>query len=269
MKKCWQLKKLSSCRFKGVSLKPLTNKPQHIAVIMDGNGRWATQRFLPRIVGYKQGLEATRTLIQSCVKSHIPYLTLFAFSSENWRRPKVEVQFLMDLFFQSLTHEMSKLNDNNISLKIIGDITPLSFKLQKAIEQAEQLTSNNLGLQLQVAINYGGQWDMVQALKKIALQINLGEKKIIDITPQLIQSYLSLGDRPNPDLLIRSGGERRISNFLLWQLAYAELYFTDTLWPDFEEKDFDEALKFYNHRERRFGAAGASSLLENKEVCHA
>jgi len=229
--------------------------PTHLAVIMDGNGRWALKRFLPRIAGYKKALDTTRLIIELCAKKSIHYLTLFAFSSENWRRPVQEITFLMDLFLQVLTHEVQELHQKNIRLKIIGNLHPLSAEIKEAIYQAEILTHSNTGLALNIAINYGGQWEIVEATKIICNKIQAGELTIDDITPTVFETALQCKDTPPPDLLIRTSGEQRLSNFLLWQLAYTELYFTDTLWPDFTEKDFLNALYFYASRERRFGAS--------------
>ncbi len=227
--------------------------PKHIAVIMDGNGRWAKKRLLPRIAGHKAGVDAVRELIKACVQKGIAALTLFAFSSENWRRPAQEVNFLMDLFFSSLEKEAKKLQEQNIQLRIIGDRSPFSEKLKKQIERVEQLTEVNTGLKLILAVNYGGQWDISEAMKRLAVDIEQGKLTSQAISPEILATYLSLADLPDPDLFIRTSGERRISNFLIWQLAYAELYFTDVFWPDFDEIEFEKALTFYASRERRFG----------------
>ena len=224
--------------------------PKHIAVIMDGNGRWARKRFLPRVAGHKRGVETVRDLVKHCVSLNVEYLTLFAFSSENWRRPREEVSFLMGLFMHALKREVVKLHKNNIRLIMIGDRSRFDNDLIAQIEAAEQLTANNSGLVLTIAANYGGRWDMLQAVNKMQLTQPeyIGAYQEEHLTP-----YLSMNYAPEPDLFIRTGGESRISNFLLWQLAYTELYFTDTLWPDFNEEALNLAIKSYQKRERRFG----------------
>jgi undecaprenyl diphosphate synthase len=234
--------------------------PKHIAVIMDGNGRWARKRFLPRVAGHKRGVETVRDLVKYCVTLKVEYLTLFAFSSENWRRPSEEVSYLMGLFMHALKREVAKLHQNNIKLIMIGDRSRFDAELVAQIEASEQLTVNNTGLTLTIAANYGGRWDVMQAVNKMQLA-----------TPQLtgfyredhITPYLSMSYAPEPDLFIRTGGETRISNFLLWQLAYTELYFTDTLWPDFNEIAFNLAIQSYQGRERRFGRT-SEQLTEHK-----
>ncbi|MGV3583056.1 MAG: isoprenyl transferase [Methylophilus sp.] len=230
---------------------PLTGDvPTHIAVIMDGNGRWARKRFLPRVAGHKRGVETVRTLVKKCATLNVKYLTLFAFSSENWRRPDDEVTFLMGLFMDALKREVQKLHENNIRLILIGDRSKFSDALNEQINASEQLTSGNTGLTLTIAANYGGRWDILQAVNRMQLASP-------DIAGQLkeedISQYLSMHYAPEPDLFIRTGGEKRISNFLLWQLAYTELYFTDILWPDFDDKAIEDAIKSYQQRERRFG----------------
>lgn len=230
---------------------PLTGDvPTHIAVIMDGNGRWARKRFLPRVAGHKRGVETVRTLVKKCATLNVKYLTLFAFSSENWRRPDDEVTFLMGLFMDALKREVQKLHENNIRLILIGDRSKFSDALNEQINASEQLTAGNTGLTLTIAANYGGRWDILQAVNRMQLASP-------DIAGQLteedINQYLSMHYAPEPDLFIRTGGEKRISNFLLWQLAYTELYFTDILWPDFDDKAIEEAIKSYQQRERRFG----------------
>lgn len=227
-----------------------TDMPQHIAVIMDGNGRWARERFLPRVAGHKRGMDAVLELVKACVDHNIAYLTLFAFSSENWRRPADEVSFLMSLFIQGLKREVAKLHENNIKLVLIGDRTRFNAELIDQIELSEQLTANNTGLTLSIAANYGGRWDILQAVNKMhsAMPTHIGE-----YDEEHLASHLAMHYAPEPDLFIRTGGEKRISNFMLWQLAYTELYFTDTLWPDFDESAFNLALASYQNRERRFG----------------
>ncbi len=224
--------------------------PQHIAVIMDGNGRWARKRFLPRVAGHKVGVDTVRDLVKHCINLKVDYLTLFAFSSENWRRPSEEVSFLMGLFMDALKREVVKLHQNNIKLLLIGDRSRFDAALIAKIEESEQLTANNTGLTLTIAANYGGRWDILQAVNKMQLASPelTGIFSESDLTP-----YLSMHYAPEPDLFIRTGGEKRISNFLLWQLAYAEFYFTDTLWPDFKEDAFKLAIQSYQQRERRFG----------------
>jgi len=232
------------------------NVPRHVAIIMDGNGRWGRKRHLPRVAGHKVGLEAVRRTINCCVKTGVEVLTLFAFSSENWRRPKDEVGVLMTLFMTALENEVKKLHQNGVRLRVIGDITAFSPELQQRIRDSEELTRDNNRLHLNIAANYGGRWDITRACRILAEEVEAGRLRSELITPQLIESHLSLTDLPEPDLFIRTGGEQRISNFLLWQLAYTELYFTDLLWPDFGEAAFDEALKSYACRQRRFGRTG-------------
>jgi undecaprenyl diphosphate synthase len=224
--------------------------PAHIAVIMDGNGRWARKRFLPRVAGHKRGLETVREMVKHCVKLDVKFLTLFAFSSENWRRPVQEVLFLMGLFMDALDREVSKLHDNNIKLVMIGDRSHFDTQLIEKINASERLTANNTGLVLTIAANYGGRWDILQAVNKMQLALPALAGRYEE---ENFQPYLSMSYAPEPDLFIRTGGEMRISNFLLWQLAYTELYFTDTLWPDFDETAFNLAISSYRQRERRFG----------------
>jgi undecaprenyl diphosphate synthase len=229
----------------------VTSLPNHIAIIMDGNGRWARKRFLPRVAGHKRGVEIVRDVVKKCAELDIKYLTLFAFSSENWRRPEEEVSFLMGLFMEALQREVIKLHENHIRLMLIGDRNQFAPELVQKIEASEMLTAANTGLTLTIAANYGGRWDLLQAINKM---VNAGKNSAKqayeeeDLTP-----FLSMHYAPEPDLFIRTGGEKRISNFLLWQLAYTEFYFTDTLWPDFDENAFDQAMISYQHRERRFG----------------
>jgi len=217
---------------------------------MDGNGRWARKRFLPRIAGHKRGVETVRELVKQCVKLDVKFLTLFAFSSENWRRPPEEVSFLMGLFMDALEREVVKLHQNNIKLVMIGDRSQFEAKLIEQIEASERLTASNTGLVLTIAANYGGRWDILQAVNKMQLALPELAGKYQEGN---LQPYLSMSYAPEPDLFIRTGGETRISNFLLWQLAYTELYFTDTLWPDFNEDAFSLAIQSYEKRERRFG----------------
>ena len=227
--------------------------PKHIAIIMDGNGRWAKKRFMPRFAGHKVGVEAVRGVVKNCAAKGIEALTLFAFSSENWRRPQQEVSLLMELLYTALGREVKKLHKNNVKLRFIGDRSAFDEKLQKQLEDGERITENNTGLNLVVAVNYGGKWDITQATRKLAEQVANGELNAEDITPAHMEAHLSLQGLPVPDLFIRTGGEKRISNFLLWQLAYTELYFTDVLWPDFNEAELDKAIGSFCSRERRFG----------------
>ena len=230
--------------------------PRHVAIIMDGNGRWAQAKGKPRVFGHKKGVESVRNAVKFCRQLNIESLTLFAFSSENWRRPEQEVTTLMELFMFVLTNEVKKLDKNNVKLKVIGDISRFADKLQKSVQKAEQLTANNTGLTLNIAANYGGQWDIAQAAKQLAKQVDAGDLSADDIDENALSQYISMHEQAPLDLLIRTGGDLRISNFLLWQAAYAELYFTDTLWPDFNEQAFADAIACYVSRERRFGCTG-------------
>lgn len=227
--------------------------PRHVAIIMDGNGRWAKQRGLPRIAGHRAGVYSLREIVKTCAARDICALTVYAFSTENWKRPVVEVSRLLELFLTSLRKEIHDLNKHNIRLRFAGDYLAFPGKLQASIKQAENITANNTGLQFVVAVNYGGRWDITNAFKLIMEKIRCGEIPGNGIGEELIRSCLSLADLPEPDLFIRTGGERRISNFLLWQLAYTELYFTDCLWPDFGPAQFEDALTWFAGRERRFG----------------
>lgn len=230
--------------------------PRHIAVVMDGNGRWANKRHLPRAAGHKAGVNATRKIVENCAKNGIQALTVFAFSSENWNRPEAEVSNLMTLFITTISGEVKKLHKKNVYVKFIGDRSRFSEKLQKSINESEVLTENNTGLHLNIAANYGGRWDVVNACKSLAAEIQDNKKTIDEVDETLFESYLSLSDVPAPDLFIRTGGEQRISNFLIWQLAYTELYFVDTLWPDFSDENFTAALSWFTGRQRRFGKTG-------------
>ena len=222
--------------------------PRHVAIIMDGNGRWAKRRHLPRIAGHRRGVESVRATVSACIERGIPYLTLFAFSSENWRRPAEEVALLMELFTSALTNEVEKLHKNGVRLRVVGDLQRFGAKLRALIEQAERTTAGNKRLTLSIAANYGGRWDILQAVSRL-----LEEKKVENVTEEALSPYLAMSYAPEPDLFIRTGGEQRISNFLLWQLAYTELCFTDTLWPDFDAAALDAAIVSYGTRERRFG----------------
>lgn len=227
--------------------------PRHVAIIMDGNGRWATARHLPRVAGHNRGVEAVRRVMEACGRRGIEYLTLFAFSSENWRRPADEVSTLMRLFMSALQKEVSKLQDNGVRLRVAGDRSALDPQLQERIAEAEARTAGNTRLNLTVCASYGGRWDMVNAMQRmLAADPGLAQRPQ-EIDEAQLASHLSLSFAPDPDLLIRTGGERRISNFMLWQLAYAELYFSDDLWPDFDAVALDAALAWFAQRERRFG----------------
>ena len=224
--------------------------PRHIAVIMDGNGRWAKKRYLPRVAGHKQGMETVRGITRGCAERGVEYLTLFAFSSENWRRPADEVSTLRQLFIVALEQEAERLHRNRVRLKVIGDIAPFGARVVELARRAEELTAPNTGLTLTIAANYGGRWDLMQALAKLVRSRPIPPE---GYTEEQLAPHLALNYAPEPDLFIRTGGEQRISNFLLWQLAYTELYFTTTLWPDFDAAALDTAIHWYQQRERRFG----------------
>ena len=233
--------------------------PRHVAIIMDGNGRWAKQRYLPRVAGHRRGKEAVRAVVRACGERGVEFLTLFAFSSENWRRPAEEVSFLMQLFVGALEQEVGKLHENGVRFKLIGDPARFEPKLKRLIRDAERLTAGNTRLTLTIAANYGGRWDIMQATQRMLkdrpeLASGFSER---DLAP-----YLSLNYAPEPDLFIRTGGEQRISNFVLWQLAYTELYFTDTLWPDFDAACLNRAILSYQQRERRFGRTSEQLPVE-------
>ncbi|WP_371322715.1 polyprenyl diphosphate synthase [Dechloromonas sp. ZY10] len=224
--------------------------PAHVAVIMDGNGRWAKKRFLPRVAGHIKGVELVREMVRACLERNISYLTLFAFSSENWRRPQEEVTLLMQLFVKALEQEVEKLDRNGVRLRIIGDLSRFEPRLQELIRTAEARTAGNSRLQLTIAANYGGRWDIMQATNRM---LAAQPDKRAGWLESDLEPWLAMAFAPEPDLFIRTGGEQRISNFLLWQLAYSELYFTPTLWPDFDTAEFDRAIASYQTRERRFG----------------
>ena len=230
---------------------PETDKvPRHVAIIMDGNGRWAKSRSLPRIAGHKRGIEAVRSTVKACIEREVNYLTLFAFSSENWRRPTEEVSFLMQLFITALEQEVIKLHENGIRFKVIGDLTKFEPKIIEFIRNGEEMTAANTRLTLTIAANYGGRWDIMQAVRMMYVQ---NPKLINNFVEEDLSQHLAMNYAPEPDLFIRTGGEKRISNFLLWHLAYTELYFTDTLWPDFNKDSLALAIQSYQQRERRFG----------------
>ncbi|MGD8784882.1 MAG: isoprenyl transferase [Thioalkalispiraceae bacterium] len=247
---------------------PKGKLPRHVAIIMDGNGRWAEQRSLPRFQGHRAGVETVRRTVQMSGELGIEVLTLFAFSSENWRRPKKEVGLLMDLFLTALEREVKQLHKTGVQLRVIGDLSYFPAKLQQRIAKSMQLTKNNTGLVLNIAANYGGKWDMLQATRQLTKLVEQGQLSSEDITEDLFEQYLSLSDLPNPDLFIRTGGEQRISNFLIWQLAYSELYFTRILWPDFDREEYAKAIASFSTRQRRFGQTGAQ-VLEQDQRDHA
>lgn len=240
----------------------MTRVPRHVAIVMDGNGRWAERRNLPRHAGHKAGVTSVRTSVEQSVKHGIEVLTLFAFSSENWKRPQQEVSLLMDLFMVALRREVKRLKRNNVQLRIIGDRSAFSEKLQQRISAAEAETADNDGLVLQIAANYGGRWDIVQAVRHLAARVEAGELTADQINEAAVAAELSFSGLPDPDLFVRTGGEQRISNFMLWQSAYTELYFTDDYWPDFDARAFDRALEYYAGRQRRFGMTEAQVLTE-------
>ena len=227
--------------------------PRHIAVIMDGNGRWARQRHLPRVAGHRKGVEAVRGTVRACIERGVGYLTLFAFSSENWRRPEDEVSILMELFLRALEQEVAKLHENGIRFKVAGDLARFDVRIRELISAGESLTADNARLTLTIAANYGGRWDIAQAARRYFAAPAGVERSNREFRPEDLEPYLAMAYAPEPDLFIRTGGEQRISNFLLWQLAYTELYFTPTLWPDFDIAALDAAIDWYRQRERRYG----------------
>jgi len=239
----------------------MSANPAHIAIIMDGNGRWATSRYLPRVTGHVKGVEAVRGIVKACMARQIPYLTLFAFSSENWRRPPDEVSMLMRLFVSALEREVGKMHENNIRLKVVGDLSRFDAALREAIANAENKTAANTGLTVSICANYGGRWDVMQAMGKLLTE----RPAATSFTEEDLSSQLAMSYAPEPDLFIRTGGEQRISNFLLWQLAYTELYFTETYWPDFDAAALDAAILSYQQRERRFGRTSAQ-LVDVKKA---
>ncbi|MCA4044305.1 di-trans,poly-cis-decaprenylcistransferase [Pseudomonas aeruginosa] len=241
--------------------------PRHVAIIMDGNNRWAKKRLLPGVAGHKAGVDAVRAVIEVCAEAGVEVLTLFAFSSENWQRPADEVSALMELFLVALRREVRKLDENGIRLRIIGDRTRFHPELQAAMREAEAATASNTRFLLQVAANYGGQWDIVQAAQRLAREVQGGQLAADDISAELLQGCLVTGDQPLPDLCIRTGGEHRISNFLLWQLAYAELYFSDLFWPDFKHAAMRAALADFSKRQRRFGKTSEQVEAEARPSC--
>jgi undecaprenyl diphosphate synthase len=238
----------------------VTIVPRHVAIIMDGNGRWAKKRFLPRVAGHRKGVEAVREAVKACAERGIEYLTLFAFSSENWRRPPEEVTFLMQLFLRALEQEVEKLDANGIRFKVVGDLSPFDARIVTHIRRGETLTAENRRLTLTVAANYGGRWDILQAANRCR-----EEDPAAAITEERLTRFLSMSYAPEPDLFIRTGGEQRVSNFLLWQLAYTEFFFTEALWPDFGAEALDAAIASYRRRERRFGRT-SEQLREGEPV---
>ncbi|SFU39076.1 Undecaprenyl pyrophosphate synthetase [Xenorhabdus koppenhoeferi] len=231
----------------------LPTVPRHVAIIMDGNGRWAKKRGKLRAFGHRAGIKAVRSAVSFSVKHNIESLTLYAFSSENWNRPQQEVSSLMELFVFAIDNEVKSLHKHNVKLSVIGDISRFSSRLQERIRRSVELTTGNTGLQLNIAANYGGRWDLLQGVKQIADKVKASELAPEEITEATIGSFINLNQQPEVDLVIRTGGEHRISNFLIWQIAYAELYFTDILWPDFDEIAFEGAINAFSKRERRFG----------------
>lgn len=231
----------------------MSKLPKHVAIVMDGNGRWAQRKCLPRVAGHEAGAESVKQIVKQCSEKGIPILTLFAFSSENWRRPVDEVDHLMNLFLQTLQQETNSLTENNIQLRVIGDYTRFSPALRQQIETSQQQTSANTGLTLVIAANYSGRWDITNATRQISEKVLAGTITLDEINAGLVNNFMCLTDLPDPDLFIRTSGEQRISNFMLWQFAYTELYFTNVLWPDFTKEEFQLALDYYATRERRFG----------------
>ena len=230
--------------------------PAHVAIIMDGNGRWAERRGKSRIFGHRKGVEVVRNVVDACGRRGIPYLTLYAFSSENWNRPREEVRLLTELLFTTLESEALQLHENGIRLRVIGDLSPFGEKINRTVREVQELTRANKNLNLTIAVNYGGRWDIANACREIAVAVKNRSCSLSEITEQAVAGRLSTADLPEPDLFIRTGGEIRVSNFLLWQIAYSELFFIDTLWPEFDESCLDEALKSYRRRQRRFGKSG-------------
>ncbi|MCW8886561.1 MAG: polyprenyl diphosphate synthase [Motiliproteus sp.] len=247
-------------------LKSFQKLPRHVAIIMDGNNRWAKARRLPSLAGHKAGVDAVRATVNGCARYGVESLTLFAFSSENWRRPEMEVKGLMELFMLALKREVKKLHQHNIRLKVIGDKSRFSDSLQRKIADAEQLTAGNTGLTLNVAANYGGQWDIVQAAQELASKVKAGELQVDQIDESMFESHMTLAGQPPADLCIRTGGEQRISNFLLWHFAYAEFYFTPKYWPDFDLSVLEDAFDAYSGRQRRFGKTSEQVEAEEHDA---
>ncbi|WP_042298676.1 polyprenyl diphosphate synthase [Paraburkholderia kururiensis] len=248
-----------------VRVPDVTAVPRHIAIIMDGNGRWATQRRLPRVAGHTRGVDAVRATVEACARRGVQYLTLFAFSSENWRRPTDEVSFLMRLFVTALEREIGKLHANGIRLRVVGDLSMFDARIQDLIRRAETKTARNTRLTLTIAANYGGRWDIMQATRKLVEEA-AQTGNVVSVTEDTFAQHLAMAYAPEPDLFIRTGGEQRISNFLLWQLAYTEFYFTDTYWPDFDADALGHAIASYAERERRFGRTSAQLEPQSQNV---
>ena len=240
--------------------------PRHIAIIMDGNGRWAKKRGKPRTFGHQAGLKATRNAVQNCVELGVQSLTLYAFSSENWRRPEKEVGMLMDLFLRALKNEIKQLHENGVRIRFIGELSAFSPKLQEQMRSSESTTAGNTRLNLSIAVNYGGRWDIVNAAKQVATKVKSGELNVESIDTDIVSRHISLSDLPDPDLLIRTSGEIRLSNYLLWQMAYTELYFTDVLWPDFDKQELQKAIKWFAGCQRRYGMTGEQVVDNGKSV---
>ena len=240
--------------------------PRHIAIIMDGNGRWARKRYMPRVAGHARGLESVRAVVKACVERGVEYLTLFAFSSENWRRPQDEVSFLMQLFMKALRKEVARLDHNEIRLRVIGDMTRFDPELVRIIRESEEKTAGNTKLTLCIAANYGGRWDIANAVSEL---MRSHPERRDGFSEEEIADALSMSFAPEPDLFIRTGGEKRISNFLLWQLAYTEFYFTDALWPDFDADALDQAIESYRSRDRRFGRTSDQLVERSAQERHA
>ncbi len=238
--------------------------PRHIAIVLDGNGRWAKAKHRPRFMGHKKGVEAVRNIVKACSTLKVECLSLFAFSSENWKRPEDEIKSLMGLFMMALEREAKSLARNNVRLQIVGDLSHFSDKLQKKIKEVEALTENSDGLRLVIAANYGGRWDITNATRALAEKVKSGELAVEQINEESITEMVSTQGIPDPDLFIRTGGEKRISNFLIWQMAYTELYFTDILWPDFDEGELDKAIKDFSSRQRRFGKTSEQVIADKK-----
>jgi len=238
--------------------------PRHIAIVMDGNGRWAKARKRPRFMGHKRGVEAVREIVKKCSALNVDCLSLFAFSSENWKRPEEEVKNIMGLFMMALDKEAKALARNNVRLFIVGDISQFSDKLQQKIKKVEKITADSTGLNLIIAANYGGRWDIAESARQLAKKVKSGDLDADAISEETLSNHLATKDFPDPDLFIRTGGEKRISNFLIWQMAYAELYFTDVLWPDFGADELVRAIEDFSSRQRRFGKTGEQVVAENE-----
>ena len=243
-----------------------TKIPRHIAIVMDGNGRWAKARNKPRFMGHKRGVEAVREIVKKCSALNVECLSLFAFSSENWKRPEEEVKNIMGLFMLALDREAKALARNNVRLYIVGDISQFSEKLQKKIKKVEEITAKSTGLNLIIAANYGGRWDIVQSARQLAQEVKAGDIEAESISEETLSNKLATKKFPDPDLFIRTGGEKRISNFLIWQMAYTELYFTDVLWPDFNADELQKAIQDFSSRQRRFGKTGDQVIAESAEA---